>query len=374
MMSRDHATIFMDHIREHAPRYYPGFESEQIRIQLIEKQERPTAMLYRFKVSDGAQIRSVFVKVPLRNLTRNQTNGSVYEKPLLFPKTEPIDMPRLQYTALRTIYEYFTSLDKKQLGAIRVLDYLPQYHAIFTEESNDPSLRQLFLKENRLSSLFANDELTTAFQNVGIWLRMYHAMPKNEDVKVRHQHRNDYIEAIPRLTDFLAKALGDELFFNKTTSIIINKAREVLPESQPLGLGHGDYAMRNILVGLNARVTVLDTFAKWRVPIYEDIGYFLNGFKMSPPQIVSQGLAFSSDQLSAYEHAFLKGYFEQKPIPYSAIRLFEILALLDKWSSVIAYNQQRRGKFKIFGGVMTALTSRYFKRSVKNLLKEINES
>ena len=55
--------------------------------------------------------------------------------------------------------------------------------------------------------------------------------------------------------------------------------------------------MRNILIGPNARVTVLDTFAKWRTPIYEDIGYFLNDLKMSYPQVVSQGLAFSSDQL-----------------------------------------------------------------------------
>jgi hypothetical protein len=374
MMSIDHTTIFMDHIRMHAPSYYPGFESEQLKIQLLEKQERPTAMLYRFKVSNGAQVRSVFVKVPLRNLTKNQTKGSVFEKPLLFPKTEPIDMPRLQYSALKIIDKYITSLDKSQLGAIRVLDYLPQYKAVFTEESSDPSLRLLFLRENRLRSLFTHGELTTAFQNVGTWLYMYHVMPKKEDVKVRHQHREDYVEAITKLTDFLAKVLGDELFFKKTASIIIKKGREVFPETLPLGLGHGDYAMRNILIGQNARVTVLDTFAKWRTPIYEDIGYFLNGLKMSPQQIFSQGLAFSSDQLSAYEMAFLKGYFEQKSIPYPAIRLFEVLALLDRWSSVIARNHQRRFKFRFFGSVTTAMTSRYLKRSLKDLLKEITES
>ena len=82
-------------------------------------------MLYRFKVSNETQIRSVFVKVPLRNLTKNQTKGSVFEKPLLFPKTEPIDMPRLQYSALSAIHEYITGLGNNQLGAIWVLDYLP---------------------------------------------------------------------------------------------------------------------------------------------------------------------------------------------------------------------------------------------------------
>jgi hypothetical protein len=371
MMSIDHTTIFMDHIREHAPRYYPGFESEQIRIQLLEKQERPSAMLYRFKVSNGAQIRSVFVKVPLRSLTKNHTKGSIFEKPLLFPKTEPIDMPRLHYSALSMIHNYISSLDKSQLGAIRVLDYLPQYKAVFTEESSDPSLRQLFLRENRLHSLFTHDGLSIAFQNAGTWLRMYHAMPKEEDVNIRHQHRDDYIGAITKLTEFLAKVVGDELFFKKTASIIINKGREILPESLPLGLGHGDYAMRNILIGPNARVTVLDTFAKWRTPIYEDIGYFLIALKMPNLQVLSHGLAFNSEQLSAYEHAFLKGYFEEKSIPYPPIRLFEILALLDKWSTTIAQIHHQTNFIKTIGRIKAAMISQYYKRMANKLLREI---
>jgi hypothetical protein len=120
----------MDHIRAHAPRYYPTLTSEKLGVQLLSKQERPSAMLYRFKVGNEAQIRSVFVKVPLRLTGNGKNNGSIYEKPQLFPKTEPRDMHWLHYTALKTIYDYYTRLDREQLGAIRVLDYLPEYHAI----------------------------------------------------------------------------------------------------------------------------------------------------------------------------------------------------------------------------------------------------
>ena len=70
------------------------------------------------------------------------------------------------------------------------------------------NLRDLFLRENRLRSPFTHDELSTAFQNVGTWLRLYHTMPKEEDVKVRHAHRDDYIEAITMLTDFLRRYWG----------------------------------------------------------------------------------------------------------------------------------------------------------------------
>jgi hypothetical protein len=369
---RDQTAVFISHIREHAPRYYPTFLPEQLRVQLLSKQERPSAVLYRFKVSSDAEIRSVFVKVPLRMSTKGRAKGSVYEKPQLFPKTEPRDMHWLQYTALRAIDEYFTGLEKKHLGAIRVLDYLPQYHAIFTEESIDPRLRQLFYRENRLRTLSGVLKLRTAFQNVGIWLRAYHTMPKYEDVKIRHENRMDYIEAITTLTDFLAKSLKDETFLKETASVIISKAPNILPESLPLGLGHGDYAMRNILIGHNSRVTVLDTFAKWRTPIYEDIGYFLNELKTSYPQVISQGLAFSPRMLTIYEQEFLAGYFGSEPVPYSIIRLYEVLALLDKWAGTIARSSQKTHLYSTISRPQMIFVNRYFKRSLENLLKIIS--
>lgn len=371
-MNIDHTAIFLSHIRKHASQYYRGLVSGQICVDLVDRQERRTAFLYRFKVNDNTQTRFVFVKVPFR-LAPDSPSRSVYEKPLLYPKADPHDMHRLHYSAMRAIYEYFKGLNQKKLGAIRVLDYLPEYQAIFTEESKDPKLRQLFLRKNRLYSPFPDNELTPAFQHVGTWLSVYHEMPKKEDVTVRDSHREDYVAAIIKLRDFLAKAVGYETFLKEASSVLINKAQEILPESLPLGLGHGDFALRNILIGPDARVTVLDTFAKWRAPIYDDIGYFLNDLKTSFPQVISHGLAFSSKRLTTYEQVFLKGYFGQKPIPYSAIRLYEALALLDKWSSTVARSYQRPKYIPIMSRPKSKFISQYFKRRLTSLLAELAE-
>lgn len=370
-MNIDHTAIFANHIRKHASKYYRGFVSDQTCVHLVDKQERRTAFLYRFKVNDNTRTRFVFVKVPFRLSPDSATTRSAHEKPLLYPKADPRDMHRLHYSALSAIYEYFLSLNQKNLGAIRVLDYLPEYQAIFTEESSDPKLRQLFLRKNRLYSPFPDNELTPAFQNVGTWLNVYHKMPKEEDVKVRDSDREDYLAAIVKLRDFLAKTVGDESFFKEVSSVLISRAQAILPESLPLGLGHGDFALRNILIGPNARVTVLDTFAKWRAPIYEDIGYFLNDLKMSFPQVISHGLAFSLARLTTYEQAFLKGYFAQKPIPYSVIRLYEALALLDKWASTTARSYQRPKSIPVVGRLKLKLISQYFKRRLNSLLAEL---
>jgi hypothetical protein len=373
-MSQDQTAVFMNHIREHAARYFEDFESTQIEVQFEEKQERPNSILYLFNVGDKVQNHGILVKVPLyRGQRAGETKGVSYRKPSLFPKTESRDIHKLGYKALKSISEYFSSLDEKYLGTVRVLDYLPEYQAIFTEASSDPNFRQLFLETSRLRAGFTSRKLDLPFQNVGKWLRLYHEMSKEENVQIRHVYRHEYIEAIAKLTDFLAMALNDKVFFQTVASTLKISALQIFPESLPLGLGHGDFAMRNILVSSDARVTVIDTFAKWRTPIYEDIGYFLSGLKLAGPQVISQGLAFSSAQLLAYERAFLAGYFGQEPVPYPEIRLYEMLTLLDKWSSVVTYYHRRRGKFKNFGVVKAALTNRYFKISAKCLLREITE-
>jgi hypothetical protein len=375
MMSQDQTTIFMEHIREHATQYFTDFESTQVEVQLRAKQERPTSVLYQFTVGDAVQNHAILVKVPLfHRLPDNETQTDSFYKPRLYPRTEQRDTHKLEYMALSTIYEYFSGLDEEQLGTVRVLDYLPEYHAILVEASRDPNLRRLFSKTSRFHLTSKPRDLILPFQNTGRWLHLYHEMSKDDEVQTRDAHRDDYVAAVVKLTDYLAKTLGDRPFFQNTASLLEKSALKNLPEKLPLGLGHGDFAMRNILVGANARIIVIDTFAKWRVPIYEDIGYFLHGLKMSALQVISQGLVFRSAQLMSYEQAFLKGYFAQNPIPYPAIRLYEILALLDKWASVIANYRRGGRKLKRFGGLKTALTSRYFKSSAKRLLKELTES
>lgn len=370
-MNTDQAAVLTDHIQEQAARYFPDLEPEQTRVQLMDTEKRPSAILYRFKVMAGAQSHFIIVKVPARGVLKDRLNEPEFAKPLRFPKADSQEMHFLNYTALVAIHKYMSSLNRKELGAIRVLDYLPDSHAVIMEESSDPNLRDLVLKESRLRAPLARSVLLPVFQNVGTWLRFYHTMPKREQVQVRHDHREDFVEGITKLTGFLAERLGDKPFFDETASSLARKVCEILPESLPLGLGHGDYALRNILVSPTGRVTVFDTFAKWRTPIYEDIGYFLTALKMTSEQVASYGLAFGSDQIKEYEDAFLKGYFDQKRIPYPAIRLFEMLALLDKWSSVVISSYRRSIKLEVVGGAKAALVSLYFKRATTRLLRKI---
>jgi hypothetical protein len=371
MTIKDQTVIFKDHIQEHAFQYFLGFKPEQTHVELLNKQERTSGLFYQFVVSNDVQVHTVYVKVFHRGSPNGKAHRVQFEKPLLFPKIDAEERHWLQYTAHQTIYDHFTSLDNEQLGAIRVLDYLPQHGAFLTEGVSEPTLRKLLLRQNHLFAMRASNDLIPVFKNLGKWLRMYHTMPKEEDVNVRDSHRDDYIEAINKLTDFLVKTVGHEDFLREIALTVTNNANKFLPASLPLGLGHGDFARRNIFVGENARVIVFDTSANWRTPIYKDIGHFLNDLKFSFSPVVSQSLVSGPDQLMAYEYSFLKGYFENNPIPYAEIRLYEAFALLDKWSSAIERSFQKQAFLKVVGWPKRIWINRYSMRRMKSLLVEL---
>lgn len=364
-------SLFEERIHQNAKRYFPELITSSISVQLRGKEVRPSAILYRYKVNDDTKTYPVIIKVLVRDPARDKAKRSLHEKPSLFLKADTQEMHWLQYTALTSIYDYFAQLNNEHLGAVQVLDYLPQYQAVFMEESANPSLQKLLLREKRFQDLFTGRDLTPAFYYAGKWLQEYQKMPKESGVQTRHQNKDDYKEAIVMLTDFLARTWGDKPFFKQTASVIVRNGEDVLPDLLPLGLGHGDYALRNILVSSDARVTVLDTFSKWRVPIYEDIGYFLNSLRTSYFQVLSQGLLFSSSRFEAYESAFLNGYFGSGCIPYLNVRLYEILALLDKWSYLVSLYHKKSTRLRFFGGAKALLASRYFKNRTKILLGQL---
>jgi hypothetical protein len=373
-MNGPEATTFASHLREHAPRYFRDLSRAPLNVQLVGEWARPASLFYRFSVGNGSQHRSVLVKVPLlRGRTGDQDGDEGQnsgERPSLVPKTDPASKFELEHTALTAIQDYFDAINDPRFGTIRILDVLPDHHAIVMEEVRDPSLRRLFLKACRLRLPVTSIGLDAPFRNAGAWLRAYHALPKQDQVTARHTQRADFVELVIKFTGFLGNALGDEPFFQGIASTTVANALEVLPESLPLGLRHGDYAMRNILAGFNNRVTVLDTLARWRSPIYEDIAYFLIELKTNRLQVLSQGLAFSSERLGRYEREFLVGYFGRQPIPYSAIRLYEVLVLLNKWSSRVQYtDHQVVGKYGgTMGTLRLALMDRFFRKSINLLL------
>lgn len=366
---------FNAHLLAHATSYYTDLGSGPVDVQLAGVEPRTASVLYRYELHGNGARHPVLVKVPLLRRESGDTaraNGRAVERPRLVSLTPAGEKVRLEYLALAEIQQYFYALGDPRFGAIRVHDYLPEHHALVMQESSDTSMTSLLSREHSLRLGRPEPRLDRVFRHSGAWLRAYHELPKARDVETRHATRGEFIAAVEAYTGFLANTTGASSRFERMARQVRQLAEAVLPDMLPMGLAHGDYTTRNILVGEGDRVTVIDTLAKWRAPIYEDIAYFLVQFKTNKLQSLTQGLAFGRERLARYEAAFLDGYFGGEPVPHEAIQLFELLLLLDKWSSYPGRFSGGLSMRRLRARVLARLSARYLEKSSSRLLAQLN--
>lgn len=357
--------FFEHHIREHAVQYFPGLEAQEVDVRLVNARQYRHSQFYLFDVSGAENSFRAVVKTP-------PFHAPPKDPPKLGPRIEPSAKFEAQFMAMSKIHEYFTGLADPRFGTVRTLDVVAEHQAIIMEEVPAPSLRHLVEQTSRLKNPLraaGPDELALVFRNAGAWLCKFHAMPTVQPVKVTHNgQRLDFITTVNKLVDFLIEADPRNVFLQQIAEKTTQDARQILPEELPLGLRHGDYGLSNILAGLDGKITVLDTPAICHSPIYEDLAYLLVGLKAKWSQVLSLKLAYDSRQFALYEREFLCGYFGQSPIPYRIIRLYEVQALLVRWSRrVFMLKEQSTGRNQLWNKFQLWLMGRFFRAMLRDL-------
>jgi aminoglycoside phosphotransferase (APT) family kinase protein len=137
------------------------------------------------------------------------------------------------------------------------------------------------------------------------------------------------------MSAFIADSGADTAFLLRMSNEVTRAAERILPEILPCGLSHGDYAPRNILVGADGRVAVIDTPGNASSTIYLDLGYFLANTWTLMPSVLTRGMLPTSKILEAVEHSFLRGYFRDDSSGRDAVHLYQILTLLARWATGI---------------------------------------
>lgn len=359
-MPDDRAVALQEHLQKHARNYYAELARGQASVRLAQIAPHRSSTLYHFTVSAENFSQRLVVKTP-----------PLVEAPLQISAiTAPGLKFRGEYEALVAIHDYFNRLQDARFAAIRALDFIAPHSGVVMEAAQEPSLRWLFAKASRLQPWASPNNLYECFRNAGAWLRAFHAMPRREAATERDVHAQDYFSAIERFTRFLSDTLREQEFFENLAQAANGSARAILPERLPLGLTHGDYALRNLLVGPKQRIRAIDTQAKWLMPIYEDLAYFLIGLITTWPQVLSQGLAFGNEALQRCEQEFLSGYFEREAIPWETIRLFKIKILLLKWSANLHRMQQPdTGLQSRLTKLRRKLLHRFYRKCMESLLQ-----
>jgi hypothetical protein len=174
-----------------------------------------------------------------------------------------------------------------------------------------------------------------------------------------------------RLATFLERTHGGDPFFRRAAEVAMRAARDALPAQLPLVPGHGDYSPNNIFAHPCGRIAVFDTCGKWRVPLYEDVAFFLFTFKTLYPPMHSLSPGTRRDAFARYDGDFMRGYFGSETLPLQAVRAFEVQCVLAKWASRTLMLEGSRGVMRFAKRVRVAAQAVYLRRYAEETLRAI---
>jgi hypothetical protein len=362
------ARALAEHLHERVDEYFPEEPASPEEIQLIGEQVRPASSLLRFAVRYGDHERVLLIKMSTAARSdRPAQSKRETDRPRVAPLLDGNAAFVLEYRALQCIHQHFINLGDPRFGAVRVFEMLPEQNAVVMEALTQPNLRELVLRHGRRPS----GDLSQVFRNCGAWLHAYHDLPGMDPAESWQVGREGFAESVEALSSYLAGHLGSTTFFARLAERTKSLAHAWLPEELPLGLAHGDYAMRNILVGPGHRVTVLDTPARYRTAIYRDVACFLANLRWSRLSGLAGGAVFHLARSNEYRKAFLAGYFGDAARCSGAIHLYEIQAILERWATVVTLHAPGAPTSARPGFAMTRLAlSAYFRGLIRGKLRE----
>ncbi|CAN5727914.1 hypothetical protein BH23GEM6_BH23GEM6_21400 [soil metagenome] len=325
---------FAGYLRERAPRIFNRTPGGPIEVNLLKMERREKSGLYRFEVRAEEQRRQVLVKVsgtPSRAAVHPRAGRP---RPRLWSAVSAEMRAELEHRALEEIHAHLAAMGDPRFGAVEVFGGLPEHAAVVMEFVEEPSLRQV-IAGGRQRNPALTQALPTIFANTGAWLRVYHGLPEPHPTERCYTTPSEFAAYLRGVATFLGEALGEAPFFSTVGERGAEAALRVLPGPLPTGLSHGDFAMRNVLISPEGRVRVLDTLARHTTAIFDDLGYFLVDVKAASAFGVCWRTGMDRSRVEELEKAFLTGYFGTSEIPYRAIALYEVLALLDRWASLL---------------------------------------
>jgi aminoglycoside phosphotransferase (APT) family kinase protein len=360
------AHAFRAHVAERAGDWFPELGAGGARVSLRREDARAYSTMYEFVIDGGAAPRSVLVKQPAaRERSERPRDAPIRDRPRRAAVLDPARKSEAEFAALEMLHAAFGRLDDPRFGTVAPLDFVRPQQALVMEKVESPRLTEILMRGRRGPGSRPGDALAP-LRTAGAWLRACHALDGSA-TSVRHATRDEFVAYIAAQTRYLAADRRHAGLLDRVGARVETAAAAVLSAELPLGTTHGDFAPRNVLVGPGARVTVIDTLARWRAPIYEDLGDFLFALTASKPQVYAQGTLFAAPVLAAWEDAFLDGYFGAERRPYRALRLFEAQALLDRWASAHRATLGATGAAAVESRARMALITRYLSRRLKRL-------
>ena len=362
--------------RAHAGDWFPDLDVSRLETGVALLSARPRCILYRMTLRDGSDPRQVVIKVRHSDPALRRLDRFEDERPHLSPQRLMSDenTAAREFHGLTALATAAESGDPARVAVLRPLAHLPGHAALILDLVDDPTLRSRLLRTSRFRLLRRPGMPDTAWSNAGMGLRAFHDHTSTDDLPTRIPAWEDVRDLIGAYTGFLssrASGRGTSALLEGIRGVSDHLATSDLPDGLPLVAGHGDFVANNMFASSTGRITIFDPLIEWAVPGYLDLAILTMSLRLLPVQTASQGLALSTVDLDRYEAAVLRGYFGEE-VPYAAVRTFQLLVLLDRWSRLVSKTPATGVVQPQVRAARVRLATRHVRREGRRLLSRLD--
>lgn len=349
--------FLLNEVASRAPGWFG--HSGQAVVSLHGIDDRPQSTLIRVGVELAGKHREVLVKSPKVITFDPQAHDR-----LLQPVSDPLVKSKLEFEALSAIARHFDALEDPRFGSLRVYAKLPDPPATIVEWVSTPTFDKLL---RRPGLAIAGYDRLAVLKNLGGWLAEFHSISM-PNLEVREAEAFQVIEGMQKLADIIFESNSWPRLPTGVAGVIRLRAKYLLSTRLPLGLVHGDFAPRNVFIGPDSRVTVIDSLGRYLAPIYEDIAYLLVELLSGATRLRHGGLPISTAELAAMRAELLSGY---GMVDDAILSIFELRALLDKWRSLA--QRSRSSNLRGRAAAITDALRRFIvARRVKDIIRQLS--
>lgn len=343
--------------------WFPELDGAALTVRVEKISARSRSTITRLELSDGRRTRRAVAKL------RQEAPGEGRPaRPGIVP--EPLsakEQAALEYRSLQNVYRRLGTASE-QLRAVRPLEHLPDEAGVVMEYVDATPGSRVLTSASRLLRYRRPDGAPSAeamFRNAGTWLREFHA--GTDDYRPSTRPGDDPAELFAKFEDYLGAWVGPGAA--RLAGAAGRVVPDILPDRPPTAVGHGDFAVRNLLVESSGRVCVIDAMPRWRVPVLEDLARFLVGVRLQGLQVSSQGAAYSARFLDARERDFAEAYHAGQPPAWEELQAYQLLILFDKWAALTARRDRRGWRTSV---PLSRLEDRYVAAEARRLLTRLD--
>lgn len=232
-----------------------------------------------------------------------------------------------EYESLVKIRDIFVhAKDAEQFSTIRQLAFYEDLNVLVMEEADIHTLKSHFQKPAMWSEGKARKVFESHLELAGHWLRTFHDQVGGGNVgaffsEALYQKVQGHLQRIQsssgKNVGFL-RSLMDRLY----TQYKNKELHQCIT--------HDNFSLANVFITGDGRICSFDPHNK-PGSMYLDLAKLITDMETSAIQVSTFGWRIPSSRLEKFNAAFLGGYFQSEPMDVSALNLYRLILLIEKW-------------------------------------------